>query len=45
MKLKLALPFINMIGIKLETEFDIKDWTNKMYKKYELKIFQLMGLV
>ncbi len=42
-KLKLSIPFINIIGINLETEFDIKSWTKKMYNKYELKIFQLMG--
>jgi internalin A len=43
MKLKLAVPFINLLGINLETEFDIKNWAKKLYKKHELKIFKLMG--
>lgn len=43
MKLKLAVPFINLFGITLETEFDIKSWATKMYEKHELKIFKLMG--
>jgi hypothetical protein len=42
-KLKLSVPFINILGINLETEFDLKSWTKKMYDKYELKIFQSMG--
>jgi internalin A len=41
-KLKLSIPFINMLGIKFETEFDVKSWAKKMYQKYELKIFNLM---
>jgi small GTP-binding protein len=41
-KLKLSIPFINMLGIKFETEFDVKSWAKKMYDKYELKIFSLM---
>jgi hypothetical protein len=43
MKLKLAVPFIHLLGINLETEFDIKNWAKKLYKKHELKIFKLMG--
>ena len=43
MKLKLAVPFINLFGINIETEFDIKSWTKKMYEKHEMKIFKLMG--
>ncbi len=43
MKLKLAVPFINLIGINLETEFDVKSWAKKMYEKHEMKIFKLMG--
>jgi len=44
-KLKLSVPFINLLGINLETEFDIKNWAKKMYEKHELKIFKLMGLL
>ncbi len=44
-KLKLAVPFINMLGPNLSAEFDVKSWAKKMYKKHELKIFKLMGLV
>ena len=30
MKLKLSIPFINLLGINLETEFDIKNWAKNM---------------
>ncbi|MBT3210366.1 MAG: hypothetical protein HN704_15920 [Bacteroidetes bacterium] len=43
MKLKLSVPLLNLIGINLETEFDIKSWVSKMYEKHELKLFKLMG--
>jgi hypothetical protein len=43
LKLKLAVPFINVLGINLETEFDVKGWVKKMYQKSELRIFELMG--
>ncbi len=43
MKLKLSVPFINLLGINLETELDVKSWATKMYAKHELKIFKLMG--
>ncbi|MBK8808461.1 MAG: leucine-rich repeat domain-containing protein [Bacteroidales bacterium] len=42
MKLKLSIPFINMLGINFETEFNVKSWAKKMYKKYEFKLFQLL---
>lgn len=45
MKLKLSVPFINLLGINLESEFDIKSWATKMYKKHELKVFKLMGYI
>ena len=41
-KLKLSVPFINLLGINFETEFDIKNWAKKMYEKYNLEIFKLM---
>jgi internalin A len=44
-KLKLGIPLINLLGIDLAAEFNIKSWASKMYQKYELKIFQIMGLV
>ena len=43
MKLKLSIPFISLLGINFETEFDVKNWAKKMYKKYELNLFKLMG--
>jgi small GTP-binding protein len=43
-KLKLAIPFINLLGISFETEFDLKNWAKKMYEKYKLNIFNLMGV-
>ena len=45
MKLKLSVPFINLLGINLETEFDVKNWATKMYEKHEMKIFKLRGLL
>jgi len=45
MKLKLSIPFIKKLGIDFETEFDVKNWVQKMYNKHELKIFKLMGAV
>lgn len=44
-KLKLGIPLINLLGIDLAAEFDLKNWTSKMYEKYELQIFKIMGLV
>lgn len=41
-KLKLSIPFINLLGINFETEFDIKSWTKKMYDKYKYQIFNLI---
>ncbi len=41
MRLKLAVPFINMLGVNLEAEFDIKSWAAKMYEKHKSKIFTL----
>lgn len=42
-RLTLSVPFINLLGINLETEFDIKSWATKMYNKYKLKIFKGIG--
>ena len=44
-KLKVGIPLINLLGIDLATEFNIKSWASKMYDKYELQIFKIMGLV
>lgn len=44
-KLKLGIPLINLLGIDLATEFNIKSWASKMYDKYELQIFKIMGMV
>jgi len=43
MKLKVGIPFINLLGVNLEAEFDIKNWAKTMYEKYKLNIFKLMG--
>ena len=42
MKLKLAVPLINLLGINLETEFDVKSRAKKLYEKHKTKIFELM---
>lgn len=44
-KLKLGIPLINLLGVDLATEFNLKSWVSKMYDKYELQIFKIMGLV
>jgi len=43
MKLKLSVPIINLLGLNLETEFDVKNWATKMYKEHGFKIFKLLG--
>lgn len=43
MKLKLSIPFIKLLGVDFETEFDLKGWTIRMYEKYEYQIFKLIG--
>lgn len=45
MKLKLGIPLINLLGVELETKFDIKKWAKKMYSKYELKLFKTAGFI
>ncbi|MCB9070796.1 MAG: hypothetical protein H6629_23725 [Calditrichae bacterium] len=44
-KLKLSVPFINMLGIDLGIDFDVKNWVKQMLDKYEdqriVKIFKL----
>ena len=42
-KLKLSVPLLNLIGINVETEFDIKSWSERMYNKYKMQIFKLFG--
>ena len=44
-KLKLSIPFIKLLGVDLSAEFNIKNWSKKMYEKHELKLFKLMGLL
>ncbi len=44
-KLELSVPLLNLVGIKFKTELDIKNWCEKMYKKYELQIFKLFGYI
>lgn len=43
MKLKLSIPFIKLLGVDFETEFDVKSWSERMYKKYEFKVFKLIS--
>jgi small GTP-binding protein len=45
MKLKLAVPLINLLGVNLETELDVKSWAKQMFEKYKLPIFKLMGFL
>jgi len=44
-KLRLSIPFIQLLGVDLVTEFDVKKWAKEMYEKHELKIFKLLGMV
>ena len=43
MKMKLGIPLLNVIGLNVETEFDVKSWAKKMYEKHKVKVFDLMG--
>lgn len=45
MKLKLGIPLANLLGINLETEFDIRSWATKFYQKHEIRLFKIMGLL
>ena len=47
MKLKASIPLLNLLGLDVgvESQFDIKEWSQRMYKKYELPLFKLMGYV
>jgi hypothetical protein len=42
-KLKLSVPLINLLGIEFGVEWDVKAWAGRMYEKYKLQIFKLMG--
>ena len=44
LKLKVALPLLPSI-VSVEGEFDLKDWGNKMYEKYKLPLFKMMGKI
>ncbi|MEP0263409.1 COR domain-containing protein [Dokdonia sp.] len=41
-KLKLATPLIGVLGVGLEGKFDIKNWSQTMYKKHEWIMFKLL---
>ncbi len=45
MKIKASIPLLNILGLDISVEhgFDIKSWSQKMYEKYELKLFELLG--
>lgn len=47
LKLKAGLPLlVQMVtGLNVEAEFDLKAWSERMYKKYELKLFKVMGKI
>ncbi|MCA9731734.1 hypothetical protein KC799_06380, partial [candidate division KSB1 bacterium] len=45
MKLKLAVPLLNLLGVKFETEVDLKGWAKKMDKKYKMPLFKSLGLL
>jgi hypothetical protein len=41
MKLKLSIPFIELLGVDFEIKFDVKKWAERMYEKHKMKIFKL----
>ena len=41
-KLKLAVPLLNLIGLELSTEFDVKKWAEQMYQKHRKQIFNII---
>ncbi|MGH1388489.1 COR domain-containing protein, partial [Kordia sp.] len=45
MKIKASVPLLNLVGLDIgvEGDFDIKSWSEKMYKKYEIQLFKLFG--
>ena len=43
MKLKLSVPLLNLVGIQLETQFDIKNWAKLMYAKHKKEIFNIIA--
>lgn len=43
MKLKLSIPFLNLLGVELETEVDVKSWAKKMDAKYGWTIFRMLS--
>ncbi|PTX59303.1 leucine rich repeat (LRR) protein, partial [Kordia periserrulae] len=47
MKIKASIPLLNLVGldIGIESDFDIINWSQKMYKKYEVKLFKLFGYI
>lgn len=42
LKLKLGLPLLKILGIDLETKYDIKPWAKKSYQKTQFKVLQLL---
>jgi len=45
LKIKTSIPLLNLIGIDIgiEKDFDIKSWGSKMFEKYGLEIFHMLG--
>ncbi|MGB3463618.1 MAG: COR domain-containing protein, partial [Cyclobacteriaceae bacterium] len=43
LKLKLGIPLGNLIGLNIEGEFDIKNWSKRMYDKYSWDVFKMIG--
>lgn len=44
-KLKLAIPLLNLLGVSLEVEVDVKSFIEGLKSKYELKVCSFLGLV
>jgi hypothetical protein len=42
-KLKLSVPILNLLGLNIESEIDIKSWAKKMYEKHKVQLFQTVG--
>ncbi|MEL6557849.1 MAG: COR domain-containing protein [Bacteroidota bacterium] len=43
LKLKVGLPLGNLLGLNIEGELDIKNWSKKMYDKYSWPLFKVLG--
>jgi hypothetical protein len=42
-RLRLSIPLLDLLGVNLGVEFDLKAWANRMYDKLGFEIFKKLG--